>query len=228
MPFTAAELEEMRRADEEIEREFRVTPEDLRRSREQDRQAELDALPTAERIKREYRRAYYAANRDKVLEYRRAYYEANREKVLEYQRAYREANREKVLEGQRAYREANRDKVLEYRRAYYEANREKVLEYQRAYREANREKVLEGQRAYREANREKVLEGQRWMRDERVARGYTQRELAALVGVSQPAIARLETGSMRLDAFAAADRLREILGAGASRLAKENPRQEAT
>ena len=153
MPFTAAELEEMRRADEEIEREFRVTPEDLRRSREQDRQAELDALPTAERIKREYRRAYYAANRDKVLEY---------------------------------------------------------------------------QRAYREANREKVLEGQRWMRDERVARGYTQRELAALVGVSQPAIARLETGSMRLDAFAAADRLREILGAGASRLAKENPRQEAT
>ena len=168
MPFTAAELEEMRRADEEIEREFRVTPEDLRRSREQDRQAELDALPTAERIKREYRRAYYAANRDKVLEYRRAYYEANREKVLEYQRAYREANREKVLEGQR------------------------------------------------------------WMRDERVARGYTQRELAALVGVSQPAIARLETGSMRLDAFAAADRLREILGAGASRLAKENPRQEAT
>ena len=153
MPFTAAELEEMRRADEEIEREFRVTPEDLRRSREQDRQAELDALPTAERIKREYRRAYY---------------------------------------------------------------------------EANREKVLEGQRAYREANREKVLEGQRWMRDERVARGYTQRELAALVGVSQPAIARLETGSMRLDAFAAADRLREILGAGASRLAKENPRQEAT
>ena len=198
MPFTAAELEEMRRADEEIEREFRVTPEDLRRSREQDRQAELDALPTAERIKREYRRAYYAANRDKVLEYRRAYYEANREKVLEYQRAYREANREKVLEGQRAYREANR------------------------------EKVLEGQRAYREANREKVLEGQRWMRDERVARGYTQRELAALVGVSQPAIARLETGSMRLDAFAAADRLREILGAGASRLAKENPRQEAT
>ena len=168
MPFTAAELEEMRRADEEIEREFRVTPEDLRRSREQDRQAELDALPTAERIKREYRRAYYAANRDKVLEYRRAYYEANREKVLE------------------------------------------------------------GQRAYREANREKVLEGQRWMRDERVARGYTQRELAALVGVSQPAIARLETGSMRLDAFAAADRLREILGAGASRLAKENPRQEAT
>ena len=198
MPFTAAELEEMRRADEEIEREFRVTPEDLRRSREQDRQAELDALPTAERIKREYRRAYY---------------EANREKVLEYQRAYREANREKVLEGQRAYREANR---------------EKVLEYQRAYREANREKVLEGQRAYREANREKVLEGQRWMRDERVARGYTQRELAALVGVSQPAIARLETGSMRLDAFAAADRLREILGAGASRLAKENPRQEAT
>ena len=161
MPFTAAELEEMRRADEEIEREFRLTPEDLRRSREQDRQAELDALPTAERLKRAY---------------------------------------------QRAYREANRDKVLEAQRAYYEANREKLQE---------------AQRVYREANRDKVREGQRWIRDERVARGYTQRELAALAGVSQPAIAQLETGSMRLDAFGAADRLYQILG-------KENPRQEAT
>lgn len=36
MPFTAAELEEMRRADEEIERNFRWTNEELREARERD------------------------------------------------------------------------------------------------------------------------------------------------------------------------------------------------
>ena len=93
MGFTKEELEEMRRADEEIERSFALTPEDLRRGRELDRAARLEALPHDKR---------------KVAEYQRAYYEANREKVAEYKRAYREANREKVAAQQRAYREARR------------------------------------------------------------------------------------------------------------------------
>ena len=123
MGFTKEELEKLRRADEEIERSFALTPEDLRRGRELDRAARLEALPHDER---------------KVAEYKRAYYEANREKVAARQRAYREANREKVAEYQRAYYEANREKVAEYNRAYYEANREKVAAQQRAYREARR------------------------------------------------------------------------------------------
>ena len=90
MPFTAAELEDMRRADEEIEREFRLTPEDLAESRALDREARLEEMPPEKR---------------KILESQRAYREANREKILESQRAYREANREKVLESQRWIRD---------------------------------------------------------------------------------------------------------------------------
>ena len=78
MGFTKKELEEMRRADEEIERSFALTPEDLRRGRELDKAARLEALPHDKR---------------KVAEYKRAYYEANREKVAAQQRAYREARR---------------------------------------------------------------------------------------------------------------------------------------
>ena len=93
MGFTKKELEEMRRADEEIERSFALTPEDLRRGRELDKAARLEALPHDKRKVAEYKRAYREANREKVAEYQRAYYEANREKVAEYQRAYYEARR---------------------------------------------------------------------------------------------------------------------------------------
>lgn len=53
MPFTKAELEEMRLADEEIERKFA---------------AELAA----------YKREYREANRDKIAAYKREYYEARK------------------------------------------------------------------------------------------------------------------------------------------------------
>lgn len=65
MPFTALELEEMRRADEEIEREYHTTNEDLMRSREIDRAAALDALPFEKRKIAERNRAYRESNRDK-------------------------------------------------------------------------------------------------------------------------------------------------------------------
>ena len=99
--FTPEELEEMRRADEEIEREFRWTPEELAASYERDRGAALDRKDKKARRLAERQKAYREANREKVAEYQKAYYEANREKVAEYQKAYREANREKVAEYQK-------------------------------------------------------------------------------------------------------------------------------
>lgn len=42
---------------------------------------------------REYRRKYYAENRDDLVLYQRQYYEANREKLLKYRRAYYQTNR---------------------------------------------------------------------------------------------------------------------------------------
>ena len=126
--FTPEELAEMEAADSEIEAEFRLTQEDLDRSRELDREAKFQALP---------------AKKQKLAAQKKAYREANREKVAAQQKAYREANREKVAEYQKAYREVNREKVAEYQKAYYEANREKLAEYQKAYREVNREQLRE-------------------------------------------------------------------------------------
>ena len=117
--FTPEELEELRRADAELEESYVPTQAERDASRRRDRNARIEALPYEKR---------------KIAENQRAYREANREKIAENQRAYYEANREKIAENQRAYREANREKIAENQRAYYEANREKWNAYMREYR----------------------------------------------------------------------------------------------
>ena len=86
--FTPEELEELRRADAELDEEFVQIQEEIEESRKRDKQARFDRLD---------------AKGKKIAEYQRAYYEANREKIDEYQRAYREANREKYNEYMRNY-----------------------------------------------------------------------------------------------------------------------------
>ena len=93
MAFTPEELEEMRRADAEINRNFRLTNDDLRRSRQLDRDAALEAKDNKGRQTAAQKKAWYEANREKVSAQKKAWYEANREKVSAQQKAYREANR---------------------------------------------------------------------------------------------------------------------------------------
>ena len=125
MPFTAAELEEMRRADEEIERDFHWTQEELEASRRRDRAAVFAALPPEKHRNAAYRKAYYEANRDKIAAAQKAYYEANRDKVAAAQKAYYEANRDKVAAAKKAYREANRDKLAAAQRWIHDARVER-------------------------------------------------------------------------------------------------------
>ena len=106
--FTAEELAAMRLADEEIEREFRWTNEELEASRKRDRESTLDQKDFAAQKLAEYQKAYYEANREKLAEYQKAYYEANREKVAAQQKAYYEANREKINERRRRKRREKR------------------------------------------------------------------------------------------------------------------------
>jgi hypothetical protein len=86
--FTKEELEELRRADAELEEDFRQTPEEIRQSRERDREAKLDRLDNKEKKIAENQRAYYEANREKIAENQRAYREANREAYNAYMREY--------------------------------------------------------------------------------------------------------------------------------------------
>lgn len=92
--FTLEELDEMKAADAEIEATFRLTNEDIRRSREADTAALLDRLPPEKKRIAAKQRAYRDANREEIAAKQRAYYEANRDKIIAKQRAYREAKRE--------------------------------------------------------------------------------------------------------------------------------------
>ena len=65
---------------------------------------------------------------------------------------------------------------------------------QKAYYEANREEIAAKRRAYREANREEIAAKQKAIADVRRARRMTQRDLATLCGVTQPAISQWESG----------------------------------
>ena len=95
--FTPEELAEIAAADAEIEAKFRLTQEDLDRSRELDREARFRALPMEKQKVAAQQKAYREANREKVAEYQKAYYEANREQLRErarnYMRAYRTKKR---------------------------------------------------------------------------------------------------------------------------------------
>ena len=108
--FTPEELAEMAAADAEIEKAFRLTQEDLDRSRELDLEAKFQALPAKKQKLAAQKKAYREANREKLAEYQKAYYEANREKLAAQQKAYREANREKVRERARNYMQEYRAK----------------------------------------------------------------------------------------------------------------------
>ena len=147
--------------------------------------AEIEAAAASQAERDEPRKRDYEIRGEHLTGARaaqRAYYEANREKILEYQRAYYKANREKISESKRAYREANREKIAEYQRAYYKANREKISESKRAYREANREKISEYQRA--------------GVREYRREHNMSQAALAKQVGCSQMMISFIERGEI--------------------------------
>ena len=92
--FTEEELEELRKADEELENEFSLTQEDLNFSRRMDREAILDRLDNRGRRIAAQQAAYREANREKIAAQKAAYYEANREKYNAYMREYLRKRRE--------------------------------------------------------------------------------------------------------------------------------------
>jgi len=71
--FTHEELEELRRADEELDVDFRLTPEDLERSRRMDKEARLENLDNQGRHSAAQKAAYREANREKYNAYMREY-----------------------------------------------------------------------------------------------------------------------------------------------------------
>ena len=72
LAFTPEELEAMRLADEEIEREFSLSVDDIAASNELDRSALYDRKSEKERKVAARRKAYQEANKDKVAAQKKA------------------------------------------------------------------------------------------------------------------------------------------------------------
>lgn len=77
--FTPEELEELRRADEELDAEYTQTQEEIIASRKRDREAKLQAMDPEKR---------------KIAEYQAAWREKNRAAYNAYQREYQKMRRE--------------------------------------------------------------------------------------------------------------------------------------
>ena len=91
MGFTKEELEAMRLADEEIDREFSLSVDDIAAYNELDRAALYDRKGEKERELTAQLKAYREANKDNIAAQRKVYYEANRENINEKRRRnYRE------------------------------------------------------------------------------------------------------------------------------------------
>ena len=112
--FTPEELEELRRADAEIEAGFVITREERQEIRERDRKPHKVSEATMERT-RARNRAYYWAHREEILAKQRARYAANREEMRLYyrerQRIYCAENREAINARKRAARAAAKSMI---------------------------------------------------------------------------------------------------------------------
>jgi len=104
-------------------------------------------------------KAYYEANKEKILAKRKDYRRINKEKLVVYHKAYYESNREKIKASAKAYKEANKEKVKARAKAYKEANKKEIAAAKKAWNEANKDKLIAYYKAYKEANKEKVAAG---------------------------------------------------------------------
>ena len=87
LAFTPEELEAMRLADEEIEREFSLSVDDIASSNELDRASWYDRKSEKERKVAAQNKAYREANKDRIAEYQKAYYEANKDRIAARRKA---------------------------------------------------------------------------------------------------------------------------------------------
>lgn len=83
----------------------------------------------------------------------KAYYKANRDKVIAYQKEYSKNNREKI--NKRA-NDRYKEKIKPNSDKYYRENREKILEKAAIYRQKNKDKIAERDKRYARKKPEKL------------------------------------------------------------------------
>jgi len=93
---------------------------------------------------------------EEKIERRKAYYRANRERLL----IYRKANREQIKEQKKRYWQENKEVLSKKYRAYYQTKKEQIAESQKDYYEKNREIICQRKRDYYLKNCERIKQRQ--------------------------------------------------------------------
>jgi len=75
-----------------------------------------------------------------VKDYNRAYYEANKEKISARKKAWYIANKDRIRSQQKAYVSDNKEKIQADRKIYYKANKKRIIEGIRIWQKANKNK----------------------------------------------------------------------------------------
>lgn len=93
-----------------------------------------------------------------------------------------------------------------------EHQREYMRKYMREYRRKHRGAIAGYMRMYSARSARRNFPAQMWIAEARRELGYTQSYVAALCGVSQGTISRIETGCASLAGFSGREKLLELLG----------------
>ena len=124
--FTPEELEELRRADAEIDAGFRETYSEIRSAEQRDKRIELWRNPKKAR-QHEALNSWRIKNRDKERVQKKAYREAHAEEIKAYQAEYRKKNRDllndRKREFQKEYYKKNKDIINALKKDWYQAKK---------------------------------------------------------------------------------------------------------
>ena len=156
MAFTSEELEAMRLADEEIDREFeeRYVADQVDReiSKWLDELAYLESLDhkAAARFKKrkKWSAAYYAEHKEEIAAKKAAYYAEHKEEIAAYQAAYRAEHKEEIAAYQAAYRAEHKEEIAAKKAAYRAEKQEKYNAYMREYMRDYRKGIRRKEKAF--------------------------------------------------------------------------------
>lgn len=108
--FTSEDIALMEEADKQIEENFCLSTEDIKRSECIDKLAKFDALAPDKKARAIAQQKYRESHREILAKKQKAYYAKNREKIAAKMRVYREKNREELLIKKKAYDAERRTK----------------------------------------------------------------------------------------------------------------------
>jgi len=100
------------------------------------------------------RKAYYQANRKKLLQNGKEYRKTNKKKIKIQRQQHYQENKERIDRENKAWRKSNKDRMDKYYKTYYNDNLKDIRARKRKYYEDNQEKLIQYQRDFRKSVKE--------------------------------------------------------------------------